>query len=119
MNFPTWCKSISITSDHILPNPGLFVMPKNRELRDIHKNVTMETPPRRNFLFTEAPPMWYDTVTGRLDRGFCNEFYCFGYGVESALARFTLGQKGAACGHPGGDHPDRCRAAGRAGLPRG
>lgn len=30
-------------------------------LFSIHKNVTMESRGRENFLFTEAPFMWYDT----------------------------------------------------------
>ena len=55
-----------------------------------------------------------------IDRGIVYELHCFGYGMEPAVARFSLLQEGTAGSDPGRDHSDRCRQSvgGAAGLRR-
>ena len=41
-------------------------------------------------MFTDTVGLWYDMAKGTETEGSCNEFYCPGYGMESALARLAV-----------------------------
>ena len=54
-------------------------------------------------LHDRAPIREIKPMTGKdySVRGYCNGLYCFGYGMESALARLAFFQEGFACSDPG------------------
>ena len=56
----------------------------------MYRPETATLPGATKKMFTDTVGLWYDMAKGTETEGSSNEFYCPGYGMESALARLAV-----------------------------